>query len=224
MSLNLYLRSLAPEGADITDESIACATEYVYGGTTYYLGYMEEMSNLSITDPLSSYGVYSAISGGGTKYTITESTIPAGDTILFDVSAGALVSASSRTVYANYKGFGTNGSFLMNAVNTKTVALNINQLCDAAGERTIGTLKIFGAADIVSCAISADNAVIGNVSVYIKTDAGESGTALLTTGNSYSVTNFSTVIPVLSSDRILINVGSNSAMLVNPTITLGYRL
>ena len=104
-------------GQDVTDEQVAIDTAEVIDSTTYYTGFLDEIaanSILGIVNP--DYGIYTAASGGGTRFLVKQVDILPTDSdpgtgsppdLAIDIRSGKLYSTVSQTVYATYLGHGS---------------------------------------------------------------------------------------------------------------------
>jgi hypothetical protein len=97
-----------------TDEKVVCDEAVVIGALTYYKGYLNYIGNRAIAGNTSStYGVYTAVSKGGTRLNVLIAGPPAGaavpgdvNTISYDPQNGVCYTTTSRTVYFTYLGHG----------------------------------------------------------------------------------------------------------------------
>lgn len=127
MTTILYTR----EGADVTDEAIACTTSRVIDSTTYYVGRIAQVPAASIlgsSDP--DYGIWTAVSKGGNRFTVIADAVPSDSSggspdIVIDVSTGEVFSTISQTVYARYVGHGTYNAGSSSSSSGYMIPLNI---------------------------------------------------------------------------------------------------
>lgn len=87
-----------------TDERVNC--NLAIGGGLY-AGYILGLSNHQLLGAVSStYGIYTAVSGGGTRLNVLSVGTPGNNDVLFNPMTGRVVANSSRTVYVTYPFFG----------------------------------------------------------------------------------------------------------------------
>ena len=110
-------RGFWPAGEDIVDEPVRCSELQTINGTPYYLGYLWQIPNRIIegnTD--ADYGVWSAVSKGGTRYDVLLCGPPVADgneqypdaagEVSIDIESGIIYATSLKTVYVCYKAHG----------------------------------------------------------------------------------------------------------------------
>ncbi len=100
----------------VTDELVRCIHEETVGVTTYYVGFIERMFSASMIGITGSFGAWSAVSGGGTRFRVdsgtgvpTNSNIATGSPpdLVVDFTSGRVWSTVAQTVYFTYEAYGS---------------------------------------------------------------------------------------------------------------------
>ncbi len=227
MSLGTFIRALAVAPEDVSNETVAITTQYTGDdGGTYYVGYLDYISDLNIAEETSSdYGVWTGSAKTGSKRTVVLSGTPTESTILFDPPSGALISSTPQTVYVYYQGVAKNIQLddLIGSFTGGDPQFTVPGYCNTASERAIWRARQPRAITISGASVTVLEAVSANVVFEVGYATGESASAetvTLASGETSVYAEFSSPLAYAVGEHIEIRVRANSGGANDPVFVL----
>lgn len=94
------------EGETIENEVVHCTQSVSIGGGTYYKGRVSHLTDESVADAASGFGVKDAAFPGGSSLDVYLAQLPSNTSeCMWDIQAGHIYTTTSRTVYVKYRGY-----------------------------------------------------------------------------------------------------------------------
>jgi hypothetical protein len=210
------------DGAAITDEPVKCHLSVVIGVTTYYYGYIMEMSDDSVlgnTD--ADYGAWTATSKGGTRYTVLSSGVPgANECVLNKTTGRVLVTTLDQVLYFRYIGYGR----LFQWQNQGPVVLVHKGLLDAGGTVELTRQLLSYGGGFARAIATVEGAPSGGTLVLtiakISGEGSETNTVTIASGEYDATTEFSARMKWQPGEHVAVSVPSQTRGAQNLTVIL----